>query len=113
MIDMRVHAVTVLFTLLSTAVIAASASSRDATIDADAKRHHQAASTSLHLLVANAAANQVRPSFPAISVTVSSSHVFRLLGHSHRCHLATKHCHRLNKRLFKSGLKLAHRFLGL
>jgi hypothetical protein len=38
MIDMRVHAVTVLFTLLSTAVIAASASSRDATIDADAKR---------------------------------------------------------------------------
>ncbi|MFZ4781068.1 MAG: DUF1549 domain-containing protein [Armatimonadaceae bacterium] len=35
---MRVHAVTVLFTLLSTAVIAASASSRDATIDADAKR---------------------------------------------------------------------------
>ena len=38
MIDMRVHAVTVLFTLLSTAVIAASASSKDATIDADAKR---------------------------------------------------------------------------
>ena len=35
---MRVHAVTVLFSLLSTALIAANASSRDATTDADAKR---------------------------------------------------------------------------
>lgn len=35
---MRVHTVTVLLSLLSTALIAANASSRDATIDADAKR---------------------------------------------------------------------------
>ncbi len=35
---MRVHAITVLFSLLTTTVIAAGASSRDATVDADAKR---------------------------------------------------------------------------